>query len=28
LSDTLEWALHHAAEGWSTERIKLSLALP
>ena len=28
LGDTLEWALQHAAEGWSTERIKLSLALP
>jgi len=28
LSDTLEWALQHAAQGWSTERIKLSLALP
>lgn len=28
LGDTLEWALQHATEGWSTERIKLSLALP
>ena len=28
LGDTLEWALQHAAQGWSTERIKLSLALP
>ncbi|MBI4630977.1 MAG: IS701 family transposase [Chloroflexi bacterium] len=28
LGDTLDWALQHAAVGWSTERIKLSLALP
>lgn len=27
LGDTLEWAVQHAAQGWSTERIKLSLAL-
>ena len=28
LGNTLEWAIQRATEGWSTERIKLSLALP
>ena len=28
LSNTIEWVIHRSAEGWSTERIKISLALP
>ena len=28
LGKTLEWVIQRSTEGWSTERIKISLALP